>query len=257
MGVPSSLWFNAGGAGRKGTPMSRTVIELSRQVKRRLRRVMHRSTDARLKTRYLIVVHTADGHTRRQIAAMLGCSNSTVDRVRHRFACDGEGGLLDRRGDNGQAKIDEDYILALLEAVANLFPEAVLAKGVGTAADLQRLNGIEGIGMRVVLMPSDRVVSFKQPQAQAKLTPDVQEDGQTATTQPADGTWRPLIHGYGSKGKLSDWALAYRAYGKGEVFACQIPLTGRTDDRTPADFDPVAERLLAFMIEADRLSSPQ
>ena len=120
MGVPSSLWFNAGGAGRKGTPMSRIVIELSRQVKRRLRRVMHRSTDARLKTRYLMVLHTADGYTRRQIAAMLGCANSTVDRVRHRFACDGEAGLLDRRGDNGQAKIDEDYILALLEAVAGM-----------------------------------------------------------------------------------------------------------------------------------------
>ena len=58
--------FNAGGAGRKGTPMSQIVIELSRQVKRRLRRVMHRTTDARLKTRYLIVLHTADGYSRRQ-----------------------------------------------------------------------------------------------------------------------------------------------------------------------------------------------
>lgn len=159
--------------------------------------------------------------------------------------------------DNMGQMLEELSSWPLQTAVANLFPEAVLAKAVGTAADFQRLNGIEGIGMRVALIPSDRVVSSKQAQAPAKLTPDVQEDGQTATTQPADGTWRPLIHGYGSKGKLSDWALAYRAYGKGEVFACQIPLTGRTDDRTPADFDPVAERLLAFMIEADRLASPQ
>jgi len=157
--------------------------------------------------------------------------------------------------DNMAQMLGELSSWPLQTAVANLFPEAVLAQHVGTAADFQRLNGIEGIAMRVALIPSDRVVSSKHPQAPAKLTPDVQEDGQTATTQPADGTWRPLIHGYGSKGKLSDWALAYRVYGKGEVFACQIPLTGRTDDRMPDDFDPVAERLLAFMIEADRLSS--
>jgi transposase len=48
---------------------------------------------------------------------MLACSASTVDRVRTRFAEEGELGLMDRRGDNGSAKINEDYILALIQAV--------------------------------------------------------------------------------------------------------------------------------------------
>jgi hypothetical protein len=48
---------------------------------------------------------------------MLLCSASTVDRVRKRFAEEGISGLIDQRGDNGQAKVNEDYILALIKAV--------------------------------------------------------------------------------------------------------------------------------------------
>ena len=59
----------------------------------------------------------SDGLSRREIAAILICSTSTVDRIRRRFAGEGEAGLQDYRGDNGTAKVDEDYILALLNAV--------------------------------------------------------------------------------------------------------------------------------------------
>lgn len=97
--------------------MQRIVIELSRQVKRRYRRIVQRTKDAKLKTRYLIVVHSAEGRSRRDIAQMLQCASATVDRVRHRFVQEGEAGLVDRRGDNGKAKISDDYILTLLRAV--------------------------------------------------------------------------------------------------------------------------------------------
>jgi transposase len=94
------------------------MITLSRNVKRRFRREMKTMANARLKTRYLIVLHTALGYGRRAIAEMLGCGPSTVQRVRERFLAEGEAGLRDHRGDNGLAKITEDYLLALLETVA-------------------------------------------------------------------------------------------------------------------------------------------
>jgi len=97
--------------------MQRIVIKLSRQVKRRFRRQISKMKDGKLKTRYLIVLHSAEGFSRRAIAQMLYCSPATVQRVRERFAEEGEAGLIDRRGDNGKAKINEDYILALLRAV--------------------------------------------------------------------------------------------------------------------------------------------
>jgi transposase len=98
--------------------MQSILIRLSRQVKRRLRRTVGRIQDAQLKTRYLIVLHSAEGVSYRVIREMLGCSSSTITRVRQRFLQEGEAGLQDRRGDNGQAKVDEKYILKLLKAVA-------------------------------------------------------------------------------------------------------------------------------------------
>lgn len=97
--------------------MERIVIKLTRQVKRHFRRNIKKIKDARLKTCYLIILHTAEGYSRRKIAEMLLCSASTVDRVRKRFAEEGVSGLIDRRGDNGPAKVNEDYILALIKAV--------------------------------------------------------------------------------------------------------------------------------------------
>jgi transposase len=109
--------FYVGGADRKETLMQRIVIKFSRQVKRKYGRTIRKIKDARLKTRYLIILNSAEGYSRRIIARMLSCSASTVDRMRKRFAEEGELGLIDRRGDNGSAKINEDYILALIQAV--------------------------------------------------------------------------------------------------------------------------------------------
>ena len=97
--------------------MQRIVIKLSRQVKRRFRRTISKIKDAKLKTRYMIILHTAEGYGRRTIAEMLLCSSATVDRVRKRYRQEGELALIDRRGDNGPAKVNDDYILALINAV--------------------------------------------------------------------------------------------------------------------------------------------
>ena len=98
--------------------MRSIVLRLSRQVKRRFGRIVAQTRDAQLKTRYLIILHTAAGHSRRAIAGMLGCGQATVSRVRQRFIQEGEAGLQEHRGDNGQAKINETYILTLLQVVA-------------------------------------------------------------------------------------------------------------------------------------------
>lgn len=60
--------------------------------------------------RDLIVVHSADGWSIERIAAALACSASTVSRTRRRWHEGGEAALIDRREDNGDAKVDEDYI---------------------------------------------------------------------------------------------------------------------------------------------------
>ena len=102
--------------------MQRTAIELSRPQRRRLLRAARETNDADLRTRYMIVIHSAAGKSQSGIAAMLGCSVSTVKRTRTRWRESGEAGLIDRREDNGPtAKADEAYAMELL-AVLELSP---------------------------------------------------------------------------------------------------------------------------------------
>jgi transposase len=99
--------------------MQRTAIVLSRPQRRRVLRAARKSTDADLRTRYMIILHTAAGKSQRQIATMLGTSVSTVKRTRARWREHGEAGLIDRREDNGPpAKADETYAADLLAVLA-------------------------------------------------------------------------------------------------------------------------------------------
>jgi transposase len=95
--------------------MQRIAIALSRPQRRRLLRAARKTRDARLRTRHMIVLHTAAGKSQSQIAAMLGCGVATVKRVRGRWRDLGEAGLVDRREDNGPPpKADEAYAADLL-----------------------------------------------------------------------------------------------------------------------------------------------
>ena len=60
-----------------------------------------------------------------------------------------------------------------------------------------------------------------------------------------------MLLGYGTGATTPGWAVACRDFGTGRVFACQVPLTDRVCTDNPADFDPVAERLLSFLIEGE------
>lgn len=93
------------------------VIELSRQRSRKLHRRAAKTRDAALRTRYMILVHSARGLGRAAVAERLGCSEATVRRARQRYQSAGESGLYDRREDNGDRKVDDDYIEALRQVL--------------------------------------------------------------------------------------------------------------------------------------------
>jgi len=87
MSVSNNLHHNLGieGAARKETLIKRVIITLKRQIKRHFRRTILKIKDTKLKMRYLIILHMAEGHRRRTITKMLFRSISTVDRIHKRF----------------------------------------------------------------------------------------------------------------------------------------------------------------------------
>jgi len=90
-------------------------------AKEKLFRRLRGCRDARLKIRYLIVVNLDAGRSAPGTAEALGVSVSTVYRVARRFREQGEPGLLDRREDNGEVKLDERY-LSVLHGVVRSCP---------------------------------------------------------------------------------------------------------------------------------------
>lgn len=97
--------------------MRKIAIVLSRPQRRRLFRTTRKTQDAAMRTRYMIVLHTAAGKSQNTIAADLGCSVSTVKRTRLRWATAGEAGLVDRREDNvpPHTKANAAYAARLVE----------------------------------------------------------------------------------------------------------------------------------------------
>lgn len=84
---------------------------IPRPRRRRMKRTARRCRDADERTRYRIVIQSAEGKSIAQIADGLGCSESTVTRTRRRWHEYGEAGLIDAREDNaGHAKVDETYL---------------------------------------------------------------------------------------------------------------------------------------------------
>lgn len=99
--------------------MEGIIWNWSRHDKRRLLKNMRRCRDGRLKTRYQIVLDLLEGRTVAQIARTLRVAETTVRRVRDRFSSLGEAGLVDRREENGDRKLDVEYFARLYEVVAS------------------------------------------------------------------------------------------------------------------------------------------
>ncbi len=92
-----------------------------------------------------------------------------------------------------------------------------------------------------------------QPGASQPAASQAAAGSQPAASQPVS-VWSGLLLGYGT-GNTPSWAVAYRPFGQGQVLACQVPLTDRVCTTDPAQFDPVAERLLAFLVEGQPIAA--
>ncbi len=97
--------------------MEGIIPQLSRRDKKRLLQEARNCREAALKTRYLIILNLADGLGPTEIARRLKVDRSTIYRAAVRFREAGEAGLIDRREENGNRKIDEATLAALHEIV--------------------------------------------------------------------------------------------------------------------------------------------
>lgn len=95
------------------------IPPVARSVKRRLKRQLKKTRDADFRTRCLIVLNLLAGESPTRVAKTLAVSRSSVYRVAERFRESGEAGLIDRREENGDRKLSEDYLALLYDLVAS------------------------------------------------------------------------------------------------------------------------------------------
>lgn len=127
--------------------MKGIVVCLGRSCNRRFKRRARQAIDPKLAKRYMIVLNLDEGRSVADTARALGVSESTVRRVRGRFLQQGEAGLADRREDNGNKKLDEQYLATLYEVVASSPREHGFARPTWTreilVIVLRRRTGVE------------------------------------------------------------------------------------------------------------------
>jgi len=97
--------------------MIRMVVRVRGPVKRELRRLRQKTSDKGLAARCQIILLWGESEGWFEIAKGVGCSMSWVGRVIRRFRDHGIAGLHDRREDNGETKLDEQYLSTLYETV--------------------------------------------------------------------------------------------------------------------------------------------
>jgi transposase len=97
--------------------MDGIIPKLRRIDKERLIEGLRRSEEAGLRSRYWVIMNLAEGRSPTETAKALGMAKTTVYRVAERFREQGEAGLLDRREDNGERKLDEHYLAKLYPTV--------------------------------------------------------------------------------------------------------------------------------------------
>ncbi len=103
--------------------MARMVVRVRGPVKRELRKLREKTRDKGLAARCQIVLLWGDGKAHFEIAEAVGCSLSWIGRVLRRFRNHGIAGLHDRREDNGETKLDEQYLATLYKIVDKQPPD--------------------------------------------------------------------------------------------------------------------------------------
>lgn len=103
--------------------MAKMVVRVRGPVKRQLRKLRHKTQDKGLACRCQIILLWGEAQGWFEIAKAAGCSISWVGRIIRRFRDHGVAGLQDRREDNGQTKLDEQYLATLYEIVDHQPPD--------------------------------------------------------------------------------------------------------------------------------------
>src|SRR5713226_785659 len=119
MGIPTNK--TQGRRAQGGIPMSPIVPVLRRSVKEKMQKRFRQCTVAAVRIRYLIVFNLLSGRGAYETADILEVHNTTVYRVAKRFCKRGEISLWDRREDNGEPKLTEEY-LGILQGVVRSTP---------------------------------------------------------------------------------------------------------------------------------------
>jgi transposase len=133
--------------------MEGILPRLSGRDKARLLERMRTCGEADLRTRYLVILNLDDGIGPTEIARRLRTARSTVYRVAARFREAGEAGLIDRREENGQQKLDEDVLATLYELVRSSPQEYGWRRPTWTRELLaQTLRKLTGISLHVSTM---------------------------------------------------------------------------------------------------------
>jgi transposase len=99
--------------------MEGIIPALRGSAKERLCRQLRKCRDTKLRMRYLVIINLANGRSAGQTATAVQVARSTVYRIARRFREAGEAGLIDRREENGQRKLDEQYLQTLYDVVAS------------------------------------------------------------------------------------------------------------------------------------------
>jgi transposase len=97
--------------------MSMIVPTLKFSVKEKMKKRFRKCTKAAVRIRYLIIFNLLSGRGAYETARVLQVHNTTVYRVAKRFREDGEISLWDRREDNGEPKLTEEFLGTLQEVV--------------------------------------------------------------------------------------------------------------------------------------------
>jgi transposase len=92
---------------------------VDRKMRRWVMSEAMQSADAELRMRCRVLRNLVRGQSPTLIAELLGVSRSQVYRVAHRLLDGGVQGLCDRRAENGELKVREAYVAAVLSAVAS------------------------------------------------------------------------------------------------------------------------------------------
>ena len=88
----------------------RTIAPLPRAERRRLSTAGKKSKDPQTFIRFLVFAHLGAGKQQAEVARILDVAPSTVSRTVKRFLEGGAEALRDRRGNNGQRKVEDDFV---------------------------------------------------------------------------------------------------------------------------------------------------